>query len=84
MIIKANKETPLAKAMNKKEIKEFIRLLAKARPDAKTELNYSSPYTLLVSVVLSAQATDISVNKATNKLFKIASTPEAMVALGEE
>lgn len=84
MIIKADKETPLAKAMNKKEIKEFIRLLAKARPDAKTELNYSSPYTLLVSVVLSAQATDISVNKATNKLFKIASTPEAMVALGEE
>lgn len=72
------------KTMTVKEAHEFIRLLAEARPDAKTELHYTSPYTLLVSVVLSAQATDASVNKATEKLFKVASTPAAMVALGEE
>lgn len=51
--------------------------------DAKTELDYTSPYTLLVAVVLSAQATDISVNKATKPLFKIADTPQKMVKLGE-
>lgn len=70
--------------MNDEEAQEFIRLLAEARPNAKTELNYISPYTLLISVVLSAQATDVSVNKATEKLFKVASTPEAMLSLGEE
>ncbi len=83
-VTSSKKDTAKCKTMNSKEIKEFIRLLAEARPDAKTELHYSSPYTLLVSVVLSAQATDVSVNKATEKLFKIASTPKAMVALGEE
>ena len=53
-------------------------------PDPTTELEYSSPYTLLVAVVLSAQATDVSVNKATDVLYRVADTPEAMVALGEE
>lgn len=72
------------KPMNSQEADEFIRLLGKARPDAKTELHYTSPYTLLVAVVLSAQATDVSVNKATENLFKVASTPHAMIALGEE
>jgi len=57
--------------------------LARANPDPKTELEYSSPYTLLVAVVLSAQATDVSVNKATRGLFAAALTPAAMVALGE-
>ncbi|MCQ4160742.1 endonuclease III [Roseomonas sp. GC11] len=62
----------------------FIRALAASNPAPETELHYSSPYTLLVAVALSAQATDVSVNKATATLFPAASTPEAMVALGEE
>jgi endonuclease-3 len=56
---------------------------AAATADPRTELVYSSPYTLLVSVVLSAQATDVSVNRATAALFKVADTPQAMIALGE-
>lgn len=52
--------------------------------DPRTELNYTSPYTLVVAVALSAQATDVSVNKATAKLFAVADTPAAMLALGEE
>ena len=56
---------------------------AEAAADPRTELVYSSPFTLLVSVVLSAQATDVSVNKATTKLFAVADTPAAMLALGE-
>jgi len=69
--------------MTKAQIEGFFATLAKASPEPETELNYSSPYTLLVAVVLSAQATDIGVNKATAKLFPIADTPEKMVALGE-
>ncbi|WP_237477615.1 endonuclease III [Lichenibacterium dinghuense] len=61
----------------------FARLRA-ANPEPKTELAYSSPFTLLVAVVLSAQATDVSVNKATGPLFAVADTPEAILALGEE
>jgi len=60
----------------------FARLAA-VMPEPKTELNFSSPYTLVVAVALSAQATDVSVNKATDKLFKVADTPQAMLALGE-
>ena len=60
----------------------FIRALAAAHPDPTTELVYTSPFTLLVAVVLSAQATDVSVNKATAGLFRDAPTPSAMVALG--
>jgi len=59
-------------------------VLAAADPEPQTELNYSSPYTLVVAVALSAQATDVGVNKATGPLFAIADTPEKMVALGEE
>ena len=62
---------------------EFYRRLAKARPDPKTELDYIDPYTLVVAVALSAQATDVSVNKATKGLFKAANTPAKMVKLGE-
>ena len=58
--------------------------LAEDRPAPETELNYHNPFTLVVAVALSAQATDIGVNKATKKLFEIADTPEAMLALGEE
>lgn len=56
--------------------------LSKVMPDPKTELEFTNPYTLLVAVALSAQATDVGVNKATKGLFAVADTPEAMVALG--
>jgi endonuclease III len=65
------------------QVAEFFRRLAAARPAPATELHYDSPYTLLVAVVLSAQATDAGVNKATPALFARAPTPEMMVALGE-
>lgn len=71
---------PLAKA----EIEDLFRRLAALRPDPKSELQYTSPFTLLVAVVLSAQATDKSVNRATAALFKSVRTPEAMLALGEK
>ncbi len=63
---------------------QFFRRLAAANPAPATELDFHTPFTLLVAVVLSAQATDVSVNKATAELFKVADTPAAMAALGEE
>jgi endonuclease-3 len=66
------------------EIFEFFRLLAEDNPDPETELEFGNVYQLLVAVVLSAQATDVGVNKATRKLFAEVRTPEQMVALGEE
>ncbi|MDA0656763.1 MAG: endonuclease III [Proteobacteria bacterium] len=69
--------------MKKANIEEFFRRLEAERPDPKGELHYVNSYTLLVAVVLSAQATDIGVNKATRPLFEIVATPEKMVALGE-
>ncbi|HEX4113358.1 MAG TPA: endonuclease III [Stellaceae bacterium] len=69
--------------MTSAEIAEFFRRLAAARPAPKTELRYRNPYTLLIAVVLSAQATDAGVNKATPALFAAADTPAKMVALGE-
>ena len=65
------------------QIEKFYAALAKANPDPRGELDYINPYTLLVAVVLSAQATDVSVNKATEPLFKIVDTPEKMLKLGE-
>jgi len=65
-------------------IDEFYRRLADLNPEPKGELDWHNPYTLLVAVVLSAQATDVGVNKATGPLFKIVDTPEQMVALGEK
>jgi len=62
----------------------FFAALKKANPEPKTELNYSNPFTLLVAVVLSAQATDKGVNKATGPLFQVVDTPARMAALGEE
>ncbi len=64
-------------------IEEMFRRFQKAQPDPKSELEYVNPYTLLVAVVLSAQATDAGVNKATRALFEAADTPEKMLALGE-
>lgn len=65
-------------------VEEFYRRLAKDNPNPRSELVFKNPYTLLVSVVLSAQATDVSVNKATEPLFKIVDTPQQMVNLGED
>jgi endonuclease-3 len=70
--------------MKKADIFEFYRRLAEENPSPETELEYVNPYTLLVAVALSAQATDVGVNKATKLLFQEVQTPEAMVALGEE
>lgn len=69
--------------MKREAIREFFRRLHDANPNPQTELEYGSPFQLLVAVVLSAQATDRSVNIATRKLFADAPTPEAMVTLGE-
>ena len=66
------------------DIDKMFVLLSQANPEPKTELIYKNSYTLLVAVVLSAQATDVSVNKATKGLFPEADTPETMVALGLE
>ena len=65
-------------------VEAIFERLARVMPDPRTELNFTSPYTLVVAVALSAQATDVSVNKATDRLFKVADTPEKMLALGEE
>ncbi len=70
--------------MSKADAERFFTLLAKDRPDPTTELDFINPYTLLVAVVLSAQATDIGVNRATEPLFKLVRTPQAMLDLGEE
>jgi len=66
------------------EREELFRRFQEKSPSPQTELEYSSPYTLLVAVVLSAQATDVGVNKATGPLFAVADTPAKIVALGEE
>lgn len=70
--------------MNPRKRAEIFRRLREANPNPTTELSYQTPYELLVSVVLSAQATDKSVNKATERLYPVANTPQKMVALGVE
>lgn len=70
--------------MNKSKRTEIFSRLKKQNPEPTTELVYKNTFELLVSVVLSAQATDIGVNKATAKLFPVANTPEAIFSLGEE
>ena len=70
--------------MKKADIFEFYRRLAESNPAPETELEYVNPYTLLVAVALSAQATDVGVNKATRKLFAEVQTPQAMLELGEK
>lgn len=68
--------------MNKQKRTEIFSRLREANPKPVTELNYSSDFELLISVILSAQATDVGVNKATNRLYPVANTPEAIFALG--
>jgi len=69
--------------MKKADVYEFYTHLAQGRPNPTSDLEWTTTYTLLVAVVLSAQSTDIGVNKATKKLFKTINSPEKMVALGE-
>jgi endonuclease III len=79
-IAKAKRRKP--RAMTREEVRGFITALAKANPDPRSELTFIDPFTLLIAVVLSAQATDVSVNRATEALYKEAATPEAMLRLG--
>jgi endonuclease-3 len=84
MAVAKKKKAKPAKGFSPEKALEMFRRLGKSRPDPKTELDYVDPYTLVVAVALSAQATDVSVNKATKGLFKAANTPAKMVKLGEE
>lgn len=70
--------------MKKADIVQFYSRLRDANPAPTTELHYASPFQLLIAVILSAQATDVGVNKATSRLFPVAPTAEALLALGEE
>ena len=74
----------MPRKMRLSDINQMFALLNENNPDPQTELTFHNPYTLLIAVVLSAQATDVGVNKATKRLFAEADTPEAMVALGLE
>jgi len=76
--------TRAMRAFSKRQAREFYRRLAETRPIPQTELEFINPFTLLAAVVLSAQATDVGVNKATPALFALADTPAKMLALGEE
>lgn len=75
---------PRARRLTKAAVEEIFRRFTERNPEPKGELNYTDPFTLLVAVVLSAQATDIGVNKATPALFALADTPEKMAALDVE
>jgi endonuclease-3 len=70
--------------LNREQTFEFFRRLAEDNPAPETELEYGNPYQLLVAVTLSAQATDVGVNKATRALFRAVQTPQQMLALGED
>ena len=70
--------------LNREQIAELFTRLRDLNPQPTTELEYTTPFELLVAVILSAQATDIGVNKATRKLFPVANTPAAILALGED
>jgi endonuclease-3 len=84
MAAPAKKRVRKTPPMPEADVRPFLEALARANPAPKSELDYADPYTLLVAVVLSAQATDVGVNKATKKLYADASDPAAMVALGVE
>ena len=70
--------------MKKAEVQEFFERLRNFNPNPRTELQYDSPFELLIAVILSAQATDVGVNKATRRLYPVANTPEAILELGEQ
>src|SRR5438046_3339580 len=81
---KPARKSPKPKPWTAAEVHEVFSRFRKANPEPKGELEHLNPYTLLVAVVLSAQATDAGVNKATRALFAVADTPEKMLELGEE
>ena len=83
MAAQKKKRLPRSK-YNREELTEIFSRFRQLRPEPKGELAHVNPYTLVVAVALSAQATDVGVNRATKELFKIADTPEKMLALGEE
>ncbi len=74
----------MSKPLSKAKIRTFFKHLEAANPEPETELNYGSPFELLIAVILSAQSTDIGVNKATDKLYAVANTPAKILQLGEE
>ncbi|BCH63907.1 MULTISPECIES: endonuclease III [Rhizobium/Agrobacterium group] len=80
----AGRKVAVRSAYSKAELEEIFRRFSVQRPEPKGELEHVNPFTLVVAVALSAQATDAGVNKATRALFAVADTPEKMVALGEE
>jgi len=80
----AVKRAPRSTRMPRADVVEMFTRLRELNPHPKTELEYTTPFELLVAVALSAQATDVGVNKATRKLFPVANTPQAILALGEE
>ena len=82
-MVSRRKRLPRSK-YNQKEIVEIFSRFRKQRPEPKGELEHVNPFTLVVAVALSAQATDAGVNRATRELFKVADTPEKMLALGED
>lgn len=73
-----------ARRLTRAQIEEMFSRLAQRNPQPTTELEYSSPFELLIAVILSAQATDVGVNKATRQLYPVANTPQAILQLGEE
>ena len=73
-----------SRTLKTEEVRELFSRLAELNPHPTTELAYTTPFELLVAVILSAQATDVGVNKATRKLYPVANTPAAILALGEE
>lgn len=77
-------DTPPSRRMPNRDVRPFFEKLAATIDKPVTELNYKSNFELLIAVILSAQATDVSVNIATNQLYPVANTPEAILALGEE
>ena len=80
--VRKKKRAP--RGLNREQAEEIFARLSEGMPEPKTELDFTNPYTLVVAVALSAQATDVGVNKATRLLFEEADTPEKMVALGED
>lgn len=79
-----NHNAPADAPVKKSQVAQFYARLRAANPAPTTELHYATPFQLLIAVILSAQATDVGVNKATARLFPVAPTPESMLALGEE
>ena len=79
-----NHNAPADAPVKKSQVAQFYARLREANPAPTTELHYATPFQLLVAVILSAQATDVGVNKATARLFPVTPTPESMLALGEE